>query len=496
VSRFLKYLVLLALLLGNKEEALSAQLIEALSYYPSPPFQLDNSGREGLTADLIAYLNKSLKGKYEIKRVLVPRAKLNKMLARGDKAFVIFAPGMLFGGSQGGSYLWTASLFDDRQELVSRTAKRFEYDGPQSLATVRFAAVEGHVYPMIADALASGEIRPDRLGNEGFLVKALMENRDDVITIPTSVVKYFMMKDLTFGAESYLSKQSLGNFSRHLMFQRGMEKERADFDQVIRQMNVDPIWRATLKQYGLEPPNGLANNVIDAKVPNELIDKSDGAHETLLKRPLALVNIKPLDSPLMLELRKVLDLAFSRAGLSYTLETRPGERALAEFKAGKWDGDPNRVGSFDHVFPQAIRVYPHLYNATSFAVTALSESPITSWSELLNKHIAITRGYKLLENDTQNVKTREVTDSEESCLAMAAIRRVDYCILRGDEPDVWPHQDRYGATLHASRIDQIPIYLWLGPNYSNEAKRLSDVLLAMENKGELHLLMGKFRLKN
>jgi ABC-type amino acid transport substrate-binding protein len=214
------------------------------------------------------------------------------------------------------------------------------------------------------------------------------------------------------------------------------------------------------------------------------------------RRALALVDVKPVDLPLMVSLRQALDLAFARAGLSYTLETRPGERALAEFKAGQWDGDPNRTAAFGRVYPQAIRVQPHLYNANSFVVAPLQAPLPKSWAELKGKNVAILRGYKTLELNTSIAAAREITNSEESCLRMALAARVDYCVLRGDEAGKWPGEERFSAQMHASRIDQVPVHLWLGPAYADEARRLSEALRAMEKSGELRRVMGRFRLEN
>ncbi|GAB2887680.1 hypothetical protein GCM10027046_15000 [Uliginosibacterium flavum] len=230
-----------------------AQRIEAWSYYPVPPFQTEDVSNAGLTADLVVYLNKALSGKYDVNLVMLPKARLNKMLERGDKAFVAFTPSVVFDGPNGGSYLWTAPLFEDRQELVSRAKQPFEFNGPASLFGVRFGALLGHIYPMLAKEMESGVIHADRTTSEASLIAMLMAGHVDVITIPNSAVRYYMSTNTAFRQGFWISRQHLGEYTRHLMFQRGMEKERDDFDQIIRKMNVDPAWIGTLKKYGLEP---------------------------------------------------------------------------------------------------------------------------------------------------------------------------------------------------------------------------------------------------
>lgn len=233
--------------------ALATQTIDAWNYYASPPFLTDPANNAGLSSDLVAYLNKALAGKYDIRLVLLPRARLQMMLDRGDKAFVLFAPSVIFGGVDGGRYLWTAPLFNDRQELVSRKEHPFEFNGPASLFGVRLGAMVGHVYPMLAKEIEAGQIRPERSTNEVSLVKMLMLAHVDVITLANSSISYLMSNDAALKENLRFSKQNLGEYTRNLMFQQGMEKERDDFDRVVRTMDTNPVWITTLKKYGLEP---------------------------------------------------------------------------------------------------------------------------------------------------------------------------------------------------------------------------------------------------
>lgn len=245
--------VALALSLLLCRAAWAAASIEAWTYYPAPPFLTDQATNAGLTTDLVNYLNKALAGKYEIRLVLLPRARLNMMLEAGDKAFVLFVPSAIFGGPNGGTYLWTSPLLADRQELVSRSKKPFEFAGPDSLVGIRFGSMQGHVYPVLAKEMESGKIRSDRATNEGSLISMLMAQHVDVITLPDSAIRYFTSVNPELKKGLSVSKQNLGEYTRHLMFQRGMNKERDDFEQVVRKMGTDPEWRAVLQKYGLDP---------------------------------------------------------------------------------------------------------------------------------------------------------------------------------------------------------------------------------------------------
>ncbi|WP_332852983.1 transporter substrate-binding domain-containing protein [Duganella sp. S19_KUP01_CR8] len=231
-----------------------AEEIKAWTYYSAPPFMTDAGTSAGLDRDLVAYLNQKLAGKYEIRLMFLPRARLGSMLDKGDQGMVLFAPSVIFGGPAGGKYLWTSALFDDRQDLVSRSSLPFEYDGPTSLKNLRFGAMLGHVYPALAEDMDRGKIRAHRNNNEGALLRMLLMDRLDVITLADSSVRYLVKKDTRVDGKIYVSTQNLGSYTRHLMFQQGMDRERDDIEEVVLKMDSDPVWRAILKAYGLEAP--------------------------------------------------------------------------------------------------------------------------------------------------------------------------------------------------------------------------------------------------
>ena len=248
--------VVLMLLGGSQGGALArqAEVIKAWTYYSAPPFLTDSGSNAGLDRDLVNYLNRKLAGKYEIRLVFLPRARLGAVLDSGDRGMVLFAPSVIFGGPAGGKYLWTSALFNDRQDLVSRSARPFEYDGPGSLQDVRFGAMLGHTYPALSEDMDSGKIRAHRNNNEGLLLRMLLMDRLDVITLADSSIRYLEKKDGRLDEKIHVSKQDLGNFSRHLMFQQGMDRERNDIGEVVAKMDSDPAWLAILKAYGLEVP--------------------------------------------------------------------------------------------------------------------------------------------------------------------------------------------------------------------------------------------------
>jgi len=251
---YVSYVLLVLLAMGLAQRQASAvEQIEAWSYYPAAPFTTDETANTGLTSDLVAYLNQALAGQYEISYTLLPRARLNMMLENDEQAVVLFAPSVIFGGLNRGTYLWSEALFEDRQEILSRKDAPFELDGPASLVGQSIAAMRGHAYPQIACEVESGQIILHRAHNEGSLIGMLRLKHVDVITLPNSTISYFMKKDLSLKPLVHFSRNSLSTYTRHLMFQQGMENQRDDFNQVLLKMPTDPHWIEILQKYGLKP---------------------------------------------------------------------------------------------------------------------------------------------------------------------------------------------------------------------------------------------------
>ncbi len=210
--------------------------------------------------------------------------------------------------------------------------------------------------------------------------------------------------------------------------------------------------------------------------------------------PVRLVNLSALDAPNMVAMRHTLDVVFARAGLSYTIQYLPPERALAAFLAGQFDGDPNRGPQFNEFFPGAIRVEPHLRTAWYYAVSASPDVQPHSWAGLEGYRIAFLRGLHGIDLMTRHVAQREMPGSQDACIRMALIRRVDLCIVSSETADHWPLQEKYGAQAHAAVFAHLNIYLWMAPGQGAVADKLSQTMQQMAARGELQKLMGPYRI--
>jgi len=231
----------------------AVEVIEAWSYYLAPPFRMAGAADAGLSHDLVAYLNRALKDRYEVRLVHLPRSRLDMMLETEQRAIVMFAPSVLYGTPRGDKYLWSQALLKDSQELISRADAPFQFENVPSLKSVRFAGLRGHLYPAIERELAAARVDIQRYNTESSLFSMLQAGRVDVVTAANSTYRHLVSQQPELASQLVLSRKNLGAFTRHLMFMRGMSKARDDFDAVIRRMPTDPEWIGILRQYDLEP---------------------------------------------------------------------------------------------------------------------------------------------------------------------------------------------------------------------------------------------------
>lgn len=208
---------------------------------------------------------------------------------------------------------------------------------------------------------------------------------------------------------------------------------------------------------------------------------------------LRLVSVLALDRPVMVQEKILLDTLLGRAGWSYSLQSVPAERAVVDFRNGTYDGDVNRIATFNQSYPDAVRVDPHVQSAFFYAVGAPQPATPTGWSDLSAYRIAYVRGFKGIEIRTAAVAHREVTSGEESCVRMAHARRVDWCVLPVDRKGDWPLRKELGEQLTGVLLDAVKVHIWLAPQHKELAQTLSRHLRDMERSGELARTMGAFR---
>ncbi len=105
--------------------------------------------------------------------------------------------------------------------------------------------------------------------------------------------------------------------------------------------------------------------------------------------------------------------AFRRIGFRAMIVYNPTGRSLVDVNAGLADAEINRIEGMEASFPNLVRV-PEPNMVMHFVAFAREPFPITGWDSLRDLHIGIVRGWKILEDNTQDFPhvTRVPTETE------------------------------------------------------------------------------------
>lgn len=228
--------------------ALAQTRVNAWYYYHFAPFELDSGG---LIEDITAYLNRALKGRYELRAQYLPRPRLNLLLQRHEPGVIMLAPSTVFDGAAYKDYLWSQPFMADHQELLSQARRPIEYTSAEQLTGLELGTMRGHHYPALNKAIQRGTIVVRELDSQQQLVGMLINGRLDIITMPGASVDYLLHKEPALGNKIYRARRPLFQFTRHLLFTPGQQALRDACDAVLTAARNDPHWQALFQRYGL-----------------------------------------------------------------------------------------------------------------------------------------------------------------------------------------------------------------------------------------------------
>ncbi|MFC4161256.1 substrate-binding periplasmic protein [Chitinimonas lacunae] len=228
--------------------AQATENLPAYNVYQAPPFVV---GSGGLVADVVTYFNDKLKGQYQFKLETMPRERLNQTVINnpGFKGVVLLLSPPFVGDQERKKYLWSASVLDDANAVISSPAKPIEYTGPDSLKGLSFGGVLGNRYMGLEERFGKDIQRSD-VSSELANLEKVANGRIDVTLMAHSIYRY-LSRQHNLTSKLHLSSKPHANFSRHIFAAKGEEKLIAVLDQVIAASKQDPAWTALLAKYNL-----------------------------------------------------------------------------------------------------------------------------------------------------------------------------------------------------------------------------------------------------
>ena len=200
----------------------ATERIEILTHYSYPPYIVSKS--EGLSFELASYLTQASKGRFKFVVVLVPKNRLMHNLKNTHwKGIVPWVTPIWMQELQGRRFIWSETLFEAGDVVVSRKARAIEWRSPADIYGLRFGGILGHSYSDLDMAFLENKIlredAPDLVSN----LKKLEAGRVDVLFAPDYAIKYFAMQAPQLLSELHVSKhmRNPNKFKIKLMFNLG-----------------------------------------------------------------------------------------------------------------------------------------------------------------------------------------------------------------------------------------------------------------------------------
>ncbi len=231
-------------------ESVSAQKInvDVFVYHLKPPFIVSNTNKLGLYFDFSAYLN-SKTDKYHFETVFVPRKRIEIMLD-SDKfeGILLGVNPVWFKDKAETKYLWTTSIYQDQDEVVSLAESPVEYTGVESFAGKILGGIRGFYYFGINEQVSQGKItRFDTIG-EYELLQMVILKRVDAGIVSRSTLEY-LTKLKGWQGKFYLSKLPHDKYERRVLVPHDKKAIFYEISPIIKLLPSDPFWKSILQQY-------------------------------------------------------------------------------------------------------------------------------------------------------------------------------------------------------------------------------------------------------
>lgn len=196
----MKKIIIMLLLLNSI--MLNAKDITVYTYHNHAPFIIGK--KQGLSYDLVSFLNKNSNNKFNFKLKIIPRSRLNYNLKpwingkcednkNCDNNWILpwVNPKWGFGKNSLTNFSWF-KLFEDSNSIIYLKENKINYENPNSLIGKRLAGIAGHKYLGIDELVKQGKITRIDGNNEQANLLKVLKKRVDVTLLPTSTFKYYL----------------------------------------------------------------------------------------------------------------------------------------------------------------------------------------------------------------------------------------------------------------------------------------------------------------
>jgi polar amino acid transport system substrate-binding protein len=235
----------LPLLLCAAGQASAATEVVLSTYYDYAPWTYENQPARGLNPELARLLTELAAGKYRFTSRVIPRKRVDMMLAQGDTLMVVAWVAPRFVGDEAHTrYLWTPPLMEDESLIVSPKDTPLEYEGLDSLIGKRFSATLGHVYGDIDPLVRAGKVvRSDGPSMESAIRKLLLHRDVDFGVLDRSTLRAFQEEGMPGIQQLHVAKlPRTPQYTRHILVPKSRPELAEFLNQAVRQLTKARRW--------------------------------------------------------------------------------------------------------------------------------------------------------------------------------------------------------------------------------------------------------------
>lgn len=220
-------------------------------YHNFSPFIVDAEAQSGISYDLVNHLNALADGAFEFKVNVMPRARLNHMLAKDEHGVVLWANPIWFGDKDQTKYNWSEAIVEERSAVISPATAPFEYDGPASMIGRRLIGVRGHRYSGIDDLVENGSVNRFDVVSENQLLMFVASARGETAIISEPAAQFFVNR-MNLTDKVHFSRNPHATYTRHVMVQTDSDELAAFVKDAVAALKTNSEWAAQLSSHSLQ----------------------------------------------------------------------------------------------------------------------------------------------------------------------------------------------------------------------------------------------------
>ncbi len=184
--------------------------------------------------------------------------------------------------------------------------------------------------------------------------------------------------------------------------------------------------------------------------------------------------------------------AFRRNNLEIVIVRHSAERAITNANEGIDDGDLARIGGITRLYPNLIQVPETLVDFAFVAFTKKINIRIKNWDSLKPYSVGIITGWKILEENTLEVKHRTKVKTPKLLFKLLKNNRADIVLYdRIQGLELIKAKEYHDIHLLEKPLDIKKTYLYLNKKHKDLVPKINKAFVNMKKDGTYKSLFDK-----